>query len=69
MSILKEKVDAYNLLVNMINTYDDEKLKEMQLVPCKACNEVNFWAYWEGGRTHLDADILMVGQDWGVNRL
>ena len=65
MSILQEKVDAYNLLVNMINTYDDKKLKEMQLVPCKACNEVNFWAYWEGGRTHLDADILMVGQDWG----
>lgn len=29
------------------------------------CKEVNLWACWEGGINHLNADILLVGQDWG----
>lgn len=31
---------------------------------CNDCNEINFWTYWQG-RDHLDARILLVGQDWG----
>ena len=31
---------------------------------CKECKEINLWAYWQG-RGHLDADIMLVGQDWG----
>ena len=28
------------------------------------CDEINLWTYWQG-RNHLDAEILLVGQDWG----
>ena len=31
---------------------------------CKECKEINLWAYWQG-HGHLDADIMLVGQDWG----
>lgn len=66
MAVTKDKIDAYNVLVEKIKNYDKAKLQEMQLVPCKESNEVNFWAYWQGGREHLDADVLLVGQDWGT---
>lgn len=66
MAVTKDKIDAYNVLVEKIKNYDKAKLQEMQLVPCKESNEVNFWAYWQGGREHLDADVLLVGQDWGA---
>ena len=29
---------------------------------CKDCKEINLWSYWQGS---LDAEILLVGQDWG----
>ena len=29
---------------------------------CKECKEINLWAYWQG-RGHLDADIMLVGQE------
>ena len=35
------------------------------LVKCPDCEEINLWSYWQGGIDHLDADILLVGQDWG----
>lgn len=35
------------------------------LTQCSSCEEVNLWSYWVGGREHLNAKILLVGQDWG----
>jgi uracil-DNA glycosylase len=66
MAISQTKIDAYDALVEKVNNFDKDKLKEMQLVPCMSCREVNFWTYWQGGREHLNADILLVGQDWGA---
>ncbi len=39
--------------------------KSVQLEKCSFCNEINLWSYWHGGINNLDADILLVGQDWG----
>lgn len=30
----------------------------------RECDEINLWTYWQG-RGQLDADIMLVGQDWG----
>ena len=70
--IYSEKVKAYQKLVNDI--HNCPKLPECnisissktaQLEKCQFCNEVNLWSYWHGGIHNLDADILLVGQDWG----
>ncbi len=66
MVVTNEKIAAYNALVENIKNYDEKKLQELKLLACKKSNEVNFWAYWQGGREHLDADVLLVGQDWGA---
>jgi hypothetical protein len=29
------------------------------------CDEINAWAQWQNS---LDANILLVGQDWGIKR-
>lgn len=65
MMISSEKIEGYNKLVDKVRYYDKEKLKKISLVASPESEEINYWAYWEGGRTHLDADILLVGQDWG----
>lgn len=45
--------------------YDrNQVLQPSKLYWCKECEEINLWTYWQG-RNHLDADILLVGQDWG----
>lgn len=45
--------------------YDgNQELQPNELYWCKECKEINLWTYWQG-RNHLDADILLVGQDWG----
>lgn len=62
---ISNKIDAYNSLVEKVKKFNKVKLKEMNLVSCEESDEVNFWAYWQGGREHLDAEILLVGQDWG----
>lgn len=36
-----------------------------KLCRCEFSDEINLWSYWQGGEDHLDADILLVGQDWG----
>lgn len=36
------------------------------MLDCKECEEINLWAYWQGGQNHLDARILLIGQDWGA---
>lgn len=38
--------------------------KDTQLYWCEDCEEINLWTYWQG-RNHLDARIMLVGQDWG----
>ncbi len=35
-----------------------------ELYWCRECEEINFWTYWQG-RGHLNATIMLVGQDWG----
>ncbi len=37
----------------------------VQLIPYEPCDEINLWSYWQGGVNHLNAKILLVGQDWG----
>ena len=70
--IYTEKIDLYNTLVSEVRNcpYLDKcnQIKgknTVQLEKCELCDEVNLWAYWQGGRNNLDADILLVGQDWG----
>ena len=43
---------------------DDQEPSKDELYWCKECNEINLWTYWQG-RGHLDARIMLVGQDWG----
>ena len=38
--------------------------KEIRLYWCENCEEINLWTYWQG-RGNLDAQIMLVGQDWG----
>lgn len=38
--------------------------KELRLYWCENCEEINLWTYWQG-RGNLDANIMLVGQDWG----
>lgn len=52
--------------MNNMNKKANEKAKpgeEIKLIPFPECNDVNPWACWEGGRRHLDAKVLLVGQD------
>ena len=36
----------------------------LRLSWCEDCDEINLWTYWQG-RNNLDANIMLVGQDWG----
>ena len=45
--------------------YDDtQEPSKDELYWCKECNEINLWTYWQG-RGHLNARLMLVGQDWG----
>lgn len=61
------KLLRYNKLVEDVNhcPHIDECSKSIKVQLCEGCNEVNLWTYWEGGRDRLDAEIMLVGQDWG----
>lgn len=63
----KEKIALYNQLVHDVNncSHIDKCSRKVKMKLCENCNEVNLWTYWEGGRDRLDAEILVVGQDWG----
>lgn len=70
--ICTEKTELYNKLVTDIQACpklsdcnNSKSPKAIQLEKCPFCNEVNLWSYWQGGINNLDADILLVGQDWG----
>lgn len=63
-----EKTTAYNELVQDVKRCSlCRSLKgNVKLLGCDFCEEINLWSYWEGGRDHLDARVLLVGQDWGA---
>ena len=42
----------------------EEQNEELRLYWCDDCLEINLWTYWQG-RNQLDAQIMLVGQDWG----
>lgn len=43
--------------------YSDREVKSSKnLYWCDACKRINLWSYWQGS---LNAEILLVGQDWG----
>lgn len=67
-----EKVKSYRQLIENIKNCpklsdcnSSRSSKAIQLEKCPFCSEVNLWSYWQGGINNLDADILLVGQDWG----
>ncbi len=65
----EEKKAAYLDLVKEINT--GKRLSEcnsssVSFEACAQCEEINLWTYWQGGIDCLDADILLIGQDWGT---
>lgn len=62
-----EKLMKYDELVAKVNSCPniEECSKRLKMTLCPDCNEVNLWTYWEGGRDRLNAEILLVGQDWG----
>lgn len=62
------KYTTYQHLIQNVRTsypeYQESTIYEKnQLVWCDACKkEINLWSYWQGS---LNADIMLVGQDWG----
>ena len=59
--IVSKKLQYQELIADVQKAYLSES---RELRWCKECKEINLWAYWQG-RGHLDADIMLVGQDWG----
>ena len=65
-----EKKKAYYKLVEdvknckMLSNCNSSK-NSIILEKCPDSNEINLWSYWQGGIKHLNAKILLVGQDWG----
>lgn len=65
----EEKIKRYNQLVSDVDHFDSKMLSEINLETFSNhyrsdLKEINLWSYWQGGRSHLDADILLVGQDF-----
>lgn len=64
-----EKQAAYKALIAQAKksypSWDDaDDGKQLRLYWWDDCEEINLWTYWQG-RGHLDAKIMLVGQDWG----
>lgn len=67
MHINKER--AYSTLVARVKqSYpfyrESENDEGLRLYWFNDCEEINLWTYWQG-RGNLDAQIMLVGQDWG----
>ena len=62
------KDERYALLIEKVrNSYPSihqNQLSELGLYWCDDCQEINLWTYWQG-RGHLNASVMLVGQDWG----
>lgn len=56
------KNDQYRQLIADVRTAYRSAQRELKW--CDECQEINLWTYWQG-RGHLDARIMLVGQDWG----
>ena len=70
MNKMESKIARYNNLVQRIKNdtkvlQETNSMNENYLTACDSCDEVNLWTYWQGGKQCLDANILLVGQDWG----
>ena len=57
-----EKKKLYDQLFSDVRT--DYLNNDYELKWCADCKEINLWTYWQG-RSHMDAQIMLVGQDWG----
>ena len=69
MKMISTKKERYDALVSKVKeSYDPyiltEAAEDLQLYWCEECQEINLWTYWQG-RGYLDAEIMLVGQDWG----
>ena len=65
----KTKRERYYDLVSKVKASyhqysPDEQDDRLKLYWCNDCHEINLWTYWQG-RNNLDAEIMLVGQDWG----
>ena len=58
---VSKEIQYQELIADVQKAYLSES---RELRWCEECKEINLWAYWQG-RGHLDADIMLVGQDWG----
>lgn len=63
------KETLYSELIAKVKaSYDSysstEQEDELRLYWCEDCKEINLWTYWQG-RNNLNAEIMLVGQDWG----
>lgn len=67
MELTKQERYA-QLIANVKSSYpayaDEARSQPLSLYWCEACEEINLWTYWQG-RGNFDADIMLVGQDWG----
>ena len=66
---MKDKEPLYRQLVNDARQSYEERPKSQNskgviLTWHESCEEINFWTYWQGVG-NLDAEIMLVGQDWG----
>ena len=57
-----EKKKLYDQLASDVRA--DYLNNDHELKWCEDCKEINLWTYWQG-RNHMDAQIMLVGQDWG----
>ena len=67
--IVEDKEMAYQALISDVKDFYEAQGKLHENEPvylswCKDCKEINLWTYWQG-RGNLDAEIMVVGQDWG----
>jgi len=68
-SIGMTKQERYTRLISSVRQSYTQFFPEAQNAPlglywCEECQEINLWTYWQG-RGNLNADIMLVGQDWG----
>ena len=67
--IAADKEKAYRALISDVKGFYEAQAKLHENEPvyltwCDSCKEINLWTYWQG-RGNLDAEIMVVGQDWG----
>ncbi len=65
---IQNKETAYRQFIERVRAsypayQESTEYEKSQLVWCEDCKqEINLWSYWQGS---LDAQIMLVGQDWG----